>query len=410
MPQVRDQRMPREIWVLVSAAFIIALGFGLISPLLPQYIQLFDATVMMGSIVIASFSIMRLLWAPVSGKLVDRFSFRPVYVAGLLIVALSTMLLAVAQSYNQLLVFRAIGGIGSTMFTVSAMGLIVRLAPPHMRGRASALYGGAFLTGSVLGPVLGAALSGLGYRWPFVIYGIGLLIAAVVVWVGLRPTTAEAEAELTEPRPAMSVREALLDPAYRAALVGGFANGWSNFGVRVAIVPLLAAALFHSDGAIAGLALAVFALGNVIALQFSGRISDRYGRKPIITTGLVVSGMFTATLGFTTSIAMLLVVSFLAGTGAGMINAPLQAVVADVISSDRAGGKVVSTYQMALDLGSISGPILVGAVVDASGFKFGFLMGGIVSLIAAVVWSQTRETLPSKCSMEKLSEKEKVGV
>lgn len=410
MPQVRDQRMPREIWVLVSAAFIIALGFGLISPLLPQYIQLFDATVMMGSIVIASFSIMRLLWAPVSGKLVDRFSFRPVYVAGLLIVALSTMLLAVAQSYNQLLVFRAIGGIGSTMFTVSAMGLIVRLAPPHMRGRASALYGGAFLTGSVLGPVLGAALSGLGYRWPFVIYGIGLLIAAVVVWVGLRPTTAEAEAELTEPRPAMSVREALLDPAYRAALVGGFANGWSNFGVRVAIVPLLAAALFHSDGAIAGLALAVFALGNVIALQFSGRISDRYGRKPIITTGLIVSGMFTATLGFTTSIAMLLVVSFLAGTGAGMINAPLQAVVADVISSDRAGGKVVSTYQMALDLGSISGPILVGAVVDASGFKFGFLMGGIVSLIAAVVWSQTRETLPSKCSMEKLSEKEKVGV
>ncbi|WP_018023639.1 MFS transporter [Corynebacterium ulceribovis] len=410
MPQVRDQRMPREIWVLVSAAFIIALGFGLISPLLPQYIQLFDATVMMGSIVIASFSIMRLLWAPVSGKLVDRFSFRPVYVAGLLIVALSTMLLAVAQSYNQLLVFRAIGGIGSTMFTVSAMGLIVRLAPPHMRGRASALYGGAFLTGSVLGPVLGAALSGLGYRWPFVIYGIGLLIAAVVVWVGLRPTTAEAEAELTEPRPAMSVREALLDPAYRAALVGGFANGWSNFGVRVAIVPLLAASLFHSDGAIAGLALAVFALGNVIALQFSGRISDRYGRKPIITTGLIVSGMFTATLGFTTSIAMLLVVSFLAGTGAGMINAPLQAVVADVISSDRAGGKVVSTYQMALDLGSISGPILVGAVVDASGFKFGFLMGGIVSLIAAVVWSQTRETLPSKCSMEKLSEKEKVGV
>ena len=403
MPQIRDQRMPREIWVLVTAAFIIALGFGLISPLLPQYIQLFDATVMMGSVVIASFSIMRLLWAPVSGKLIDKFSFRPVYAAGLVIVALSTLLLAAAQSYHQLLVFRAIGGIGSTMFTVSAMGLIVRLAPPHMRGRASALYGGAFLTGSVLGPVLGAALSGLGYRWPFVIYGIGLLIAAAVVWVGLRPVAAEEEAEPATARPIITVQEALTDPAYRSALIGGFANGWSNFGVRVAIVPLLAAALFHSDGAIAGFALAAFALGNVIALQFSGRVSDRYGRKPIITTGLIVSGVFTATLGFTSSITMLMVMSYLAGTGAGMINAPLQAVVADIITGDRVGGKVVSTYQMALDLGAISGPIIVGAVVDAGGFKFGFLIGGAVSLLAAVVWSQTRETLPSKSKMDNVS-------
>jgi predicted amidohydrolase len=66
-----------------------------------------------------------------------------------LIVALSTAACAFADTYWQLLLFRALGGVGSTMFFVSALGLMIRMSPPDARGRVAGMFSGAFLVGSV---------------------------------------------------------------------------------------------------------------------------------------------------------------------------------------------------------------------------------------------------------------------
>ncbi len=112
--------VPAEIKVLVAAAFVIAVGFGLITPVLPQFAQSFDVGVTAASVIVSAFAFFRLLFAPAGGALVTRLGERPIYIIGLIIVALSTGASAFAQSYWQLLVFRSLGGIGSTMFTVSA--------------------------------------------------------------------------------------------------------------------------------------------------------------------------------------------------------------------------------------------------------------------------------------------------
>ncbi|ALA67067.1 MFS transporter permease [Corynebacterium lactis RW2-5] len=398
----RKQPIPREIWILVSAAFIIALGFGLIAPILPQFARSFDVGVFAASFVVSSFSIFRLLFAPASGGLVDKLGYRRTYLTGIAIVAVSTLLVGIAQNYWQLLAFRALGGIGSTMFTVSAMGLIVRISPPAIRGKSSAAYGSAFLLGNVFGPMIGAVMGAWGLRAPFFIYGGALIVATVIVAVML----SEEHLRHVVPKrttPVLKFAEAVHDSAYRSALLGAFANGWSNFGVRVAIVPLFAAATFtHASGsgavtatATAGLALTAFALGNVSALQFSGRLSDRIGRKPLLITGLAINGIFTGAIGLTSGAVALLALSAAAGFGAGMINPSQQAVLADVIGSDRQGGKVLANFQMAQDLGAISGPLIVGAIVDAAGFTAGFLVCGTISLAAMVGWIFGRETLPA---------------
>lgn len=161
--------VPREIWVMVTAAFIIALGYGLIAPLLPQFVVSFDVSMAAAGLVVSIFAASRLIFAPVSGSLVDRVGSRRVYLVGLMAVAVTTGLVAIAQEYWHIVVLRALAGLGSTMFTVSAMGLIVRLSPPAIRGKCSATYATAFLLGNVVGPVLGAGLSFLGFRWPFFI-------------------------------------------------------------------------------------------------------------------------------------------------------------------------------------------------------------------------------------------------
>jgi predicted MFS family arabinose efflux permease len=130
-------RLPAETWVLIGAAFIIALGFGLVAPALPQFARSFGVGVAAASAIVSSFALMRLLFAPVSGRLVQRFGERALYLTGLLIVALSTGACALAQTYWQLIVLRSLGGIGSTMFTVSSLGLVIRLSPPGERGRVS---------------------------------------------------------------------------------------------------------------------------------------------------------------------------------------------------------------------------------------------------------------------------------
>ena len=178
-------KIPREIWVLIASAFVIALGFGLILPVLPQFAQSFGVGATASSIVVSAFAFFRLVFAPVGGRLIARMGERPIYLAGLVIVAISTGATAFAQTYWQLLLFRGVGGIGSVMFTVSAVALMVRLAPPSIRARVSSVYASAFLFGGILGPVVGGLLGNLGLRVPFIVYAVALLLAAALVGVFL---------------------------------------------------------------------------------------------------------------------------------------------------------------------------------------------------------------------------------
>ena len=166
----------------------------------------------------------------------QRLGERRVYVAGLLIVSVSTATCAFAQTYWQLLVFRAIGGIGSTMFFISSLGLMIRISPADARGRVAGLFVTAFLDRLGRGPAGGQSHRRFGAKAPFLIYGVAVLITAIVVSYSLRRSTLGAPAEHAEP--AVTVRAALRHRAYRSALLSNFATGWAVFGLRMAIVPL----------------------------------------------------------------------------------------------------------------------------------------------------------------------------
>ena len=90
---------------------------------------------------------------------------------------------------------------------------------------------------------------------------------------------------------------------------------------------------------------------------------------------------------------MLIILSALAGAAGGFTNPSQQAVIADVIGNERSGGQVLSTFQMAMDLGSIGGPIIVGLLADIFGFKIAFAFCGVLSLVGVVAWIFARETL-----------------
>jgi MFS family permease len=381
--------LPPEVWPLITANAVIALGYGVVAPVLPQLARHFGVSISAATFVITAFAVMRLCAAPPTGFIVQRLGERKVYVAGVLIVALSTAACALATTYWQLLLFRGLGGIGSTMFFVSALGLMIRISPPDARGRVAGMFSAAFLIGSVAGPVVGSLTAGFGLQAPFIIYGVLLLMVAVFVLVSLRNSALAAPADPDEPT--VSVRAALRHRAYRAALLSNFATGWSLFGLRFALVPLFVAEALGQSAGVAGLALAAFAIGNVSVVMYSGRVSDRVGRRPLMILGLALAGISTAVLGLSGSVPLFFVEAVIAGAASGVYTSPQQAAVADIIGSAR-GGTAIATFQMMSDFGSIVGSFGVGLLAQHLSFEWAFAISGAMLVLASVGWVFAPET------------------
>jgi DHA1 family tetracycline resistance protein-like MFS transporter len=385
-------RLPSEIWILLAAIFLIAAGYGVVSPVLPAFAASFNVGVTAASFVVSAFSVVRLVFAPAGGWLVARFAERPVYLAGLLIAAVATGACGWAGTYWQLLAFRSFGGIGSVMFTVSGLSLVLRLTPVSLRGRVSGLWATSFLLGNICGPMIGGAIASLSTRWVFFTYGIATLTAAMFTWILLRRSV-RVGPSVARDLPEFTVRQAIRSRAYLAALTSSFVYGWSVIGVRYALVPLFVVVELKQNEVVAGVALSAFAAGIGSVLLFAGRMSDRRGRRPLALAGLAVTAVGAFALGFAPSVPLFIAASVIAGLGSGLVNPAQTAAVADVIGADVRGGSVLATFQMAGDLGAIVGPLAAGLIADLWTYQAAFAATGVVALLSFAVWLTSPETL-----------------
>lgn len=369
---------------------MVALGYGVISPALPSFARSFGVSIKAVTFLVTVFSLSRLCFAPISGQLVQRLGERRIYIGGMLIVAVSTAACAFSQAYWQLLVFRVISGVGSTMFYVSALGLMIHISPPDARGRVAGLFITSFMVGAVGGPAVGAVAAGWGLTAPFIVYGVALLGVAAVLFYSLRNSTLAAPGPPT--RSTVTMRQALRFRAYWSSLGANFATGWSAFGLRVALVPLFITDVMGRGVGVIGLALAAFAGGNAIAMIPSGYLSDRMGRRTLMIVGLTLSGVATLFLGVASSLPAFLAAAIVVGAVTGIYMSPMQAAVADILGSEARAGSPVAAVQMMSDLGAIVGSMTLGWVAERLSYGWGFTISGIVLLIAAVGWVAAPET------------------
>ena len=389
---LRSDRLPREVWILSWANIMIALGYGIVSPVMPSFARTFGVSITAVAFLITVFSVSRLCFAPVSGLLVQHLGERRIYIGGLLVVALSTIACALAQSYWQLLFFRVLSGIGSTMFFVSALGLMIHISPVDARGRIAGMFTTSFMIGAVGGPAVGGLTAGWGLTAPFIVYGVALLGVTLVLIYGLRNSTLGEPRELT--RSTVTMREALRFRAYWSVLLANFATGWSAFGLRIALVPLFISDVMGRSVGVIGAVLAAFAAGNALAVIPSGYLSDRMGRRTLLIVGLAASGVAIIALGNVSSLPAFLVIAGASGVTTGIYMSPMQAAVADILGSEARAGTPVAAVQMMADLGAIIGSMTVGWVAEHLSFSWDFTISGVILLIAAVGWVLAPETRP----------------
>lgn len=381
--------LPKEVTVLTSISFLVAVGFGLIIPAIPIFAKTFGVSNTLIGLIISSFAIMRFISGLFSGKLVDRFGERVVLGFGLFMVSIFTLLAGLATSYEQLLIFRTAGGLGSSMFSVSAGALILRVVSDSQRGRAQSLYNGGFIAGGVAGPAFGGVLIAISPRAPFFIYS-GLLIAAgTVSLIYLHESRLGAKLEREVEERALTIREALQIKPYMYSLFLAFLGSWILFGMRSSILPLFVVEDLGASASIVGLSFTIALVAQGSVMVRAGKYSDKNGRKPVILAGFSIVMLALALLIVSANIYMYLVAMIVMGLGAGFA-ASAGAIVGDVIKGK--SGKVYAFWQMSGDAGMMVGPVLLGFVSDHFSYRAAIGVSAAVFSLAILAAVRIPET------------------
>lgn len=387
--------LPNEVAVLSLIAFFVAIGFGIVAPAIPVFARSFGVSALAASSVVSVFALMRFASAPLAGFWVNRFGERIILTVGLLLVSVSSFFAGLADNFNNLIILRGVGGLGSTMFTVSAFSLLLRIVAPEKRGRAAAAFQGGFLVGGLAGPAVGGIVIAISLRAPFFVYSFTLLLAAASSAFFLKShdkENMEVKERSKVSASLLAFTTALKNRAYTAALSVNLATGFVSFGIRSSIIPLFVVEQLKSSPSLIMFGFLATSITQAIFLSYAGKSTDIKGRRPsmiwgtfILFISIIVLVAFETPLGYLISMAI-------AGVGAAFMGAAPAAVIGDVTGGKKSG-PIVAAFQMTSDFGSIVGPIVAGALVDSLGFGWAFMTGAAVSLVAiffSVIMPETK--------------------
>ena len=372
--------------MLGLVAFCVAVGFGVLVPVLPVFARSFGVGNTEVGAVISAFALMRLISSPFCGWLIKIFSERIIMATGIFIVAISSGLAGISRSYLQLLALRGVGGIGSAMFTVSAFTLLLTSVEAGVRGRAAGFFQAGFLIGGITGPAVGGVLAAISLTAPFFFYAGTLVVAGTVGLLLLRRRSAEPT-ETAEP---VSFRAVVGDARYQAACVTNLAQGWTSFGVRSSLVPVLVVELLHRPASWTGIAFACAAVVQTIAVGPAGRFTDTVGRRPAMILGGTVAAVSIMAVPFAPNIWLLIVVLCVYGVASAFLGTAPAAAVGDAAGSR--SGTAVAVFSMCSDIGAIIGPLVAGLLADTLSYAAAFGAGAVLMLVAAALsWRMPRD-------------------
>ncbi len=359
-------------------------------PAIPVFAKSFGVNNAAIGLMVSAFAITRFASGLISGTMVDKFGERKVFSTGVFMVSLFTFLAGVAQNYEQLLFFRAAGGLGSSMFSVAASSVILRSVSDDQRGHAQSVYQGSFIVGGMAGPAIGGLLSVISLRAPFFVYSILLFISGLVALFFLKGDSIGAKVKNDSDAPATTIREALAMPAYRIALVLAFIGTWVFFGMRASILPVFVTEELDSTTAVVGYGFAISAIVQGAILLKAGRFSDAKGRRAasIIGANIVFVGVLLLT--FAVNAWMFILSMIILGFGGAFLSTTPASMVGDIIKGK--GGKVIAIFQMAGDAGMIFGPIIIGWISDVYSYRTAFGASAVIFLFAMVLVYRIPET------------------
>ena len=375
------------IWTTVAVDLI---GFGIVLPILPQYAARFGATPAVIGILVASFSMAQLVFAPIWGRLSDRIGRKPVLLISLFGTAIGSLLTGVAGGLALLFIGRIIDGASGASVSV-AQASVADVAEPQDRARLMGLLGAAFGVGFVAGPAIGAVGAHFGPSVPFYLAATIAFVNALIAVRRLPETSPVRRSSTIKPAATSFLRQSEPDnqpPAPQER--GGSAEiirlitvsfiGMIAFSGFEATFSLLTSKRFGLTLSATGAVFTVIGIALVaVQVGLVGRVNDRLGESSTLRAGLVLNACGLGLLAVPGGWATLVPALMLLVVGQGLITPTLSSAVAGRAGCER--GRWLGWQQSAGGLARVLGPITAGVLF---GIRVGapYAVGAVLALIA----------------------------
>jgi len=389
-----------KLITLFFTMIVVMIGFGIVIPIMPFYIEHFGAGGAELGAMMAVFSLMQFIFSPFWGGLSDRYGRKWILLAGVLGNALSLLMMGLAGSFPMLLLARTLGGILSSATLPTAMAYISDSTDEESRGGGMGVIGAAMGVGMILGPGIGGWLSAYSLSTPFFAAAGLSLLALLLIWRFL-PESLPEELRSREPGRVRGVQlgvlwQALFGPMgfllFLAFLV--------NFALASfeAVFGLYADLRFNYGPQEVGSILVVVGLvSTLVQGVLTGPATRWLGEATVIKLSLISSvlGFFLMTL-FVQNTLVLLTVGFFVFS-----NAMLRPAIMSLASKLSTGGQgmALGLNNAFQSLGRVVGPLWAGLLIDLD-VNLPYLSGAVIMLASFLyaMWAMQKSRLPAKAA------------
>ncbi|MBB5322999.1 multidrug resistance protein [Anoxybacillus tepidamans] len=363
--------------LLFAVMFFVMCGFGIIIPVLPFFAEKVGATPTELGLLMAIYSLMQLLFAPIWGRISDRYGRKPILFIGIIGLSLSFFLFAIAKTLPMLFVARIVGGVLSSATMPTAMAYVADVTTPEERGKGMGAIGAAIGLGFIFGPAIGGIFSKTNLHTPFLIAGFLSLATSLLVLLFLKESLAKEERMLgTNERP--SLWQILKGPIVFLYILQWFISfSLSGLEATFAYYAAKRAGLHSAELGyifmIMGLASA-FIQGGLI-----GKLIRSFGEGKVIQGGIVVSAIGFALILLVHNFWTAALYLSIFGVGNGVIRPCLSS----LITKQTVGGQGSATgFLSSFDsLGRIIGPPVAGWLFTIT-IDLPYIFGIILSVFA----------------------------
>lgn len=396
-----------SINLVLATVALDALGFGIVVPIIPslvmqlEHVSAAQTSLWMGGL-LAAFSVMQFLCAPLLGGLSDEYGRRPVLLVALAGMALNYLLLGWAPNVAWLFVGRIIAGATAASYS-TATAYIADVTPPEQRAQRFGLVGAMFGLGFVVGPALGGLLGTYGLRLPFllaaVLASINFILAAMLLPESLK-TGSRRPISWARSNPIGSLRVLGADANY-CKLAVAWCCTWFALGALQSAFVLANDLRLGFAELQNGLALTVMGVGSALVQGLLvRRIVPVVGERRAAVIGFSLTAGAYLAFTFAGSVAVLLLGIVLQSLGA--ISGPAIQSLLSVKAGPDEQGQLLGALASVQGLTAIVAPLAGSWVFSvfatpATSFYFPgapFLLGTLACLIAVAAISATRELSP----------------
>ena len=300
-----------------------------------------------------------------TGMIQKRIGNKQIMMMGLVVKALSVLLLFFASSIWVVLLLRLIAGFGRSMYSISAHVYVTDNVTLGQRGKAISMFGGTHRLGGFIGPAIGGLVAGmLGFRATFIgvalVTGLGLLVVALFT----RNSKREDKANGIAVENHLNIIS-VLQTNYRVLASAGTAQIFGQMirAGRTVVIPLFAADILGLGVDQIGLIVSISVAVDFSLFLVAGWLMDGLGRKFAIVPCFGIQALGMAMVPFAGNFAGLLLAASVIGIGNGLGAGSMMTLGAD-LSPAGSRGEFLGVWRLIGDVGQTGGPLIVGVVAD----------------------------------------------